>query len=374
MRQLASSLQFYRANGKESVLLINDVRRQNYSIRKDIEHAVSRVLEAGWYILGPEVEQFEAEFASYCRVAECVTTANGTDALELALRALGIGPGDRVATVANAGMYATTAILAAGGQPVYVDVDPVSMLITVDTLRTAGNVKAAVVTHLYGQMADMPLLLSCGIPIIEDCAQAHGAVLNGRRAGSWGFAGCFSFYPTKNLGALGDGGAVVTNSPETARHLRALRQYGWRSKYISVLAGGRNSRMDAIQAAILRAKLPYLDCWNERRRELARRYDSAFGVPRVMDTSFVAHLYIIRSTRREEIQIHLKARDIATDVHYPIPDHRQPSISAPVSLPVTDQLCAEVLTLPLFPEMTDTEVDRVIEAVIETGGAARESL
>ena len=356
------------------MLLINDIRRQNHAIREDIERAVSRVLEAGWYILGPEVEQLEAEFASYCGVAECVTTANGTDALELALRALGIGPGDRVATVANAGMYATTAILAAGGKPVYVDVDPVSMLITADTLRTAGNVKAAVVTHLYGQMADMPTLLSCGIPIVEDCAQAHGAILNGRRAGSWGSAGCFSFYPTKNLGALGDGGAVVTNSPETAERVRALRQYGWTSKYNSELAGGRNSRMDAIQAAILRAKLPYLDCWNERRRQLAGLYNSAFGVPRAMDSSFVAHLYVIRSTRREEVQIHLKARDIATDVHYPIPDHRQPAISAPTCLPVTDQLCAEVLTLPLFPEMTDSEVERVIKAVIETGSAADESL
>jgi dTDP-4-amino-4,6-dideoxygalactose transaminase len=356
------------------VLLINDIRRQNESIRTEIERAIARVLEAGWDILGPEVQHFETEFASYCGVADCVATGNGTDALELALRALGIAPRDSVATVANAGMYATTAILAVGANPVYVDVDPATMLITADGLRAAGKVNAAIVTHLYGQMADMPGLLACGIPIVEDCAQAHGAVLDGRAAGTWGSAGCFSFYPTKNLGALGDGGAVVTNSSAIAGRLRSLRQYGWTSKYVSDVAGGRNSRMDAIQAAILRSKLPHLDRWNKRRRAIARQYDSAFGFARPSGPSFVAHLYVVRSRRREEIRTRLKARGIATEVHYPIPDHRQGSVTSAARLPVTDQLCSEVLTLPLFPEMTEAEVERVIESVLETRDAVGESL
>lgn len=356
------------------MLLINDVRRQTESLRGEIDRAIARVLANGWYILGPEVQEFETEFASYCGVKECVTTGNGTDALELALKAIGIGPGDRVATVANAGMYSTAAILAAGAIPVYVDVDPTAMLMTAETLLAAGPVRACIVTHLYGQMADMPALLACGIPIIEDCAQAHGAMLQGRRAGSWGAAGCFSFYPTKNLGALGDGGAVVTDAPDIAQRLKSLRQYGWTTKYVSEVPGGRNSRMDAMQAAILRAKLPHLDVWNGRRRQIARRYDAAFGRQQPMDDSNVAHLYVLRSGQREAMRASLAARDIATEVHYPIPDYRQPSVTMQANLPVTEQLCREVLTLPLFPEMTDEEVEGVIRAVIETRGAPGESL
>ena len=245
------------------MLLINEVRRQNEAMRGQIESAIARVLDNGWYILGPEVRSLEEEFAAYCGVSQCVTTGNGTDAIELALRALEIGPGDRVATVANAGMYGTTAILRAGATPVYVDVDPVTMLINAEGLRAATDVKAAIVTHLYGRMADMPALLACGVPILEDCAQAHGARTTVARLDRGG-AGCFSFYPTKNLGALGDGGAVVTNNLEVANRVRAVRQYGWTSKYVSEIPGGRNSPLDAVQAAIVRAKLPYLDRWNRR--------------------------------------------------------------------------------------------------------------
>jgi dTDP-4-amino-4,6-dideoxygalactose transaminase len=356
------------------VLLINEVRRQNEAMRGQIESAIARVLDNGWYILGPEVRSLEEEFAAYCGVSQCVTTGNGTDAIELALRALEIGPGDRVATVANAGMYGTTAILRAGATPVYVDVDPVTMLINAEGLRAATDVKAAIVTHLYGRMADMPALLACGVPILEDCAQAHGARINGRPAGSWGVAGCFSFYPTKNLGALGDGGAVVTNSLEVANRVRAVRQYGWTSKYVSEIPGGRNSRMDSVQAAIVRAKMPYLDGWNRRRRDVARLYDKAFGVSRELTEDHVAHLYVIRSQRREEIRAHLESRGIATEVHYPVPDHRQPSIAATADLPVTEKLCNEVLTLPLFPEITESEVNQVINAVLETRGSSSESL
>ena len=303
-------------------LLINDIRRQNQAIADEIETAVKRVIDAGWYILGPEVSRFEAEFASYCGSKECVTTANGTDALELALRALGIGAGDHVGTVANAGGYATTAILRAGAVPVFLDVDEVTWTISPQELSKAKNLRAAIVTHLYGKMADMPALLASGVALIEDCAQSHGARLQGRAAGTWGVAGCFSFYPTKNLGALGDGGAVITNDENLSDQMRALRQYGWKTKYISEVPGGRNSRMDAIQAAILRVKLPYLDQWNQRRREIAARYDVAFGKRPCLGEDYVAHLYVLRSRRphRDRLRELLAAKGIATDVHYPVPD------------------------------------------------------
>lgn len=357
-------------------LLINDIRRQNQSLANDIEKAVKRVLDAGWYILGPEVSQFENEFASYCGSKECVTTANGTDALELALRAFGIGAGDRVGTVANAGGYASTAILRAGAIPVFLDVDEVTWTMSPQELSEAKNLRAAIVTHLYGRMADMPALLASGVPLIEDCAQAHGARLQGRAAGASGVAGCFSFYPTKNLGALGDGGAVITNDDNLADRIRALRQYGWKTKYISEVPGGRNSRMDSVQAAILRAKLPYLDQWNRRRRELAARYDQAFGKEARLGEDYVAHLYVIRIRQpdRDRLRELLASRGIATEVHYPVPDYRQPSIAMEVRLSLTEQLCEQVLTLPLFPEMTDQEAESVIEAVLETGQEVYESL
>jgi dTDP-3-amino-2,3,6-trideoxy-4-keto-D-glucose/dTDP-3-amino-3,4,6-trideoxy-alpha-D-glucose/dTDP-2,6-dideoxy-D-kanosamine transaminase len=354
------------------LLLVNDIRRQNGAIRHEIDMAIGRVLDRGWYILGPEVRAFEEEWAAYCGAAYCVTVGNGTDALELALRALGIGADKRVATVANAGMYGTTAILRAGATPEFVDVEPDSMVIPTMVMPTmlmppnaAGSADAVIVTHLYGHVATPPP----GVHVVEDCAQAHGKKLQGHAA-------CFSFYPTKNLGALGDGGAIVTNDESYAAELRALRQYGWTSKYNSARPGGRNSRMDELQAAILRAKLPYLNEWNRRRAEIASRYDTGLGVT-TPDGSF-NHLYVLRSRDRQRMRDHLAERQIATDVHYPIPDHRQPSvaeaITAAVSLPVTERLCEEVFTLPLFPEMTDADVDRVIEAVLETRGDRNESL
>jgi dTDP-3-amino-2,3,6-trideoxy-4-keto-D-glucose/dTDP-3-amino-3,4,6-trideoxy-alpha-D-glucose/dTDP-2,6-dideoxy-D-kanosamine transaminase len=351
-----SSLQLYL--DQNPMLLINDIGRQNRSLAGEISAAISRVVDRGWYILGPEVQAFEREFAGYCEAGDCVSTGNGTDALEIALRAIGIGPGDRVATVANAGMYAATAILQIGATPVFVDVDPMTMLMTEANLRAAGDVKAAVVTHLYGRIADMPALLNCGVPLIEDCAQAHGARIRG-------VAACFSFYPTKNLGALGDGGAVVTNDPVAADRLRSLRQYGWTRKYVSEIAGGRNSRLDEIQAAILRAKLPHLDSWNEQRRRIAARYDEAFGRQTPAPADYVAHLYVLRRPDRDRLRKRLAERGIATEVHYPIPDHKQKAIDSQARLPITEQLCSEVLSLPLFPEMTDEEVHSVIETVGE---------
>ncbi len=352
---------------------VNDLKRQNEPLMAALAASAGEVLESGWYILGPRVAAFEKAFAAYCGAAECIGTGNGTDALELALRACGAGPGDQVAVVANAGGYGAAAVRAAGAEPLFVDVEPESMLMDPLALevRITPRTRAVIATHLYGRMADMPRLLAVaaprGIAVIEDCAQAHGARLGGKRAGAWGAAACFSFYPTKNLGALGDGGAVVTSDAGIAERARRLRQYGWSSKYCSVLAGGRNSRLDEIQAALLAVKLPLLDGWNERRRAIARRYDQALGASRARDAADVAHLYVLRSRNRDAARERLRAAGIGTDVHYPIPDHRQESARsepwAACTLPVTEQCCREVLTVPCFPELTAEEVERVAAAL-----------
>ena len=342
----------------------------------ELRAALERVLARGWFILGPEVEAFEQEFAQVCQVSHCVGVANGTDALELALRALGAGAGEEVATVANAGGYATTAIRAAGAAPVFVDVEPGSLNMDPAALPAAlsPRTRAVIVTHLYGRMAEMPRLLEvagrAGVPLIEDCAQAHGAVLDGRPAGSWGAAGCFSFYPTKNLGALGDGGAVVTAEAALAERLRRLRQYGWSEKYRSALAGGRNSRLDEMQAAVLRAQLPRLADFNHRRRAIARAYSAALRgapleIPQRFGEDYVAHLYVLRTSRRDALRAALAAQGIFAEVHYPVPDHWQESSPAQVVLPVTEQAAREVLSLPCFPEMADAEVAAVARAVLE---------
>ncbi len=358
---------------------INDLKRHHEPLASELAAAVNRVVSRGWYILGPEVEAFETEFARYCGVPHSIGVANGTDALELALRAVAIGPGSEVATVANAGMYSTTAILRAGAMPVYVDVDERSMTMSPAALRSvmSADTAAVIATHLYGQMAEVEALRDIAerenIPVIEDCAQAHGAERAGRKSGSRGTLGCFSFYPTKNLGALGDGGAIVTADASLAAKVRALRQYGWTAKYRSTVAGGRNSRLDEMQAAVLRAKLPHLDGWNERRREIARMYGEALAGSGLTlpsgDRDYVAHLYVIRSAQRERIRNALAAAGIGTDVHYPVPDHWQDSVRGVAfrgtDLPVTEACAGEVLTLPCFPEMTDGEVAEVARAVAE---------
>jgi dTDP-3-amino-2,3,6-trideoxy-4-keto-D-glucose/dTDP-3-amino-3,4,6-trideoxy-alpha-D-glucose/dTDP-2,6-dideoxy-D-kanosamine transaminase len=352
------------------MLPVNDLRRRTAALRPIIEKAIGRVIDRGWFILGPEVEGFEAEFAAWCGAAHCVAVGNGTDALELALKAVGVRPGSRVATVANAGFYSTTAILRCGAVPVWIDIDRASMNMSPERLADV-KVDAVVVTHLYGRMADMPAILTAAgaVPVIEDCAQAHGASWHGRRAGTWGAAGTFSFYPTKNLGALGDGGAVVTNDMDTAGRLRALRQYGWTAKYTSSVEGGRNSRLDELQAAILRAQLPLLDGWNERRREIAAAYGGGRG-----GESDVVHLYVVRSRERDRFRAALKDRGIATDVHYPIADYRQASVGETnVTLPETERCCTELVTLPCFPEMTSEEIAAVSSALAETRALWNES-
>lgn len=352
----------------------NDLKR-----RPAVDRAVARVLERGWHILGPEVEAFEAEFAAYCGAGACVGVGNGTDAIELALRAAGVKAGDEVATVANAGMYATTAIRSIGARPLYIDVDGVCGLMSPASLDGAlgWETRAIVATHLYGRMAPMRELLEVarrrGIPIVEDCAQAHGAASEGRKAGTWGLAGCFSFYPTKNLGACGDAGAVITADAGFAGRVRALRQYGWTAKYDSTLSGGRNSRLDEMQAAILRDRLPLLDEWNRRRREIAGRYDAAFrrrlATPYDAGSEWAAHLYVVRTPGRDELRRRLELRGIRTEIHYPIPDHRQTSQRGlpgrAAELAETERLAGEVLSLPCFPEMEEAEIEAVINGILE---------
>lgn len=360
------------------MILINDLASHTTALRAAIDIAIQRVVSRGWFVLGPEVAAFERQFADYVGVARCVSLANGTDALELALRSVGISVGDRVATVANAGMYTSTALLAIGAEPFFMDVDADSQVVTLAECKraVAAGVKAVVVTHLYGRavpelQAIAELCVSHRIPLIEDCAQAHGAKVDGRMVGSFGDISCFSFYPTKNLGALGDGGAIATNDVKFADTAAQLRQYGWSSKYEVTLENARNSRLDEMQAAILLEFLPLLDNWNERRRVIAKRYSNLIShpdvkVPRFEGEEYVGHLYVIRTKRPLDLREHLKKNGIASEVHYPIPDYRQPVFKdtyASLALTHTDILAKSILTLPCYPELTDEQVDKIAEAV-----------
>lgn len=359
-------------------MLINNLTAHVACHRKEIDSALKRVLDRSWFILGPEVENFEKLFADYIQVEHCRSVANGMDALELALRALDVQPGDTVATVANAGMYASAASLSIGAVPIFMDVDLASQIVMqseVDRVIVLG-VKAVVVTHLYGQaqLNIAEIAANCrnaGVALVEDCAQAHGARINGRSMGSFGDVGCFSFYPTKNLGALGDGGAIITNNDVIAEKVARLRHYGWSAKYQVELAGGRNSRLDELQAAVLSEFLPHLDNWNARRRDIAFQYSKCIENPLVIlplvgGEDYVAHLYVVRCVERDSLRRYMHKLDIATDVHYPIPDHRQPIFGnryVDVFLPNTELLSKEVMTLPCYPEMSQEDVDRVISAV-----------
>lgn len=357
---------------------INDLFRHNEPLATEINAAFQLFLARGWYVLGAEVTSFEQEFAAYCGTQFVVSVANGTDALELALRTVGVEAGRKVALVANAGGYGTFAVNAIGAEPVYVDVDASTFNMDVDALKATlkgHRVDAIIVTHLYGRLANIEeiarLASEEGVKLIEDCAEAHGATRNGKKAGSWGDISTFSFYPTKNLGALGDGGALVMNDADVAARAKQLRQYGWGKKYRSAMMGGRNSRLDEIQAAILRIKLPYLDGWNEQRRSIFSRYGTLIShaeivLPTNCEQDHVAHLYVLCTAQRDSLSRHLRALDIPHDIHFPIPDHRQEMFGerfSDTSLPVTDALCNKVLTLPCFPEMTDEEVTWVATGV-----------
>lgn len=369
---------------------MNNLKRAHAPLQAELKAAAARVIDSGWTILGPEVEAFEQAWAAQAGSAFCVGVASGSDALQLALRALDIGPGDAVLTVANAGGYATQAILAIGARPLFVDIDGDSLLVDLQALHAvlSPGVRALVVTHLYGRMAAMPDILAlcraAGVPVIEDAAQAHGAAWDGRPAGGWGDLSCFSFYPTKNLGALGDGGAVCCSDPALATRLRQLRQYGWQPKYHVQLPGGMNSRLDEMQAAFLRVLLPSLEAANTARRQVADRYlavlDSLPGGTRPVRPAAaldVAHLFVLRHPDRDGLRARLLARGVHSDVHYPRADHLQPGFASRVAqlgqaalpsagaLPRTERACAEVLSLPCHPWLEAGEVARVSDALRE---------
>jgi dTDP-4-amino-4,6-dideoxygalactose transaminase len=356
---------------------LNDLQRGYDVLAPQLQEAAARVLASGWYVHGPEHQAFEKEFAEYLCAAHCVGVANGTDALEIALKALDPAPGSVVVTAANAGMYSSTAIRRAGLQPRYADVDPATLLLTAGTVDSVldDDVSVVVVTHLYGRLADVAgireVLRDRGIALLEDCAQAAGAGSPGSRAGSLGDVAAFSFYPTKNLGAFGDGGAVTTSRGDVAARARRLRMYGWTAKYEVGEDGGRNSRLDELQAALLRVQLSHLDEWNETRRAVIARYVAAAEGTSVRvlpaeGPDHVAHLAVVVADDRDVARATLTAAGIQTDVHYPIPDHQQkPFVAdyAATSLPVTEQRSGQVFSLPCFPELTAAEIDRVCAAL-----------
>ncbi len=360
-------------------ILPADPKASYLAAQAEIDLAIKRVLQSGHYILGPENTAFEKEFSAWLGVAGTANVANGTDAIELALRAAGIGAGDKVVTVANTVTATVSAIAATGAKLFYAEVDPATMLLDVAALETAlatlrdPKIKAVVPVHLYGQAVDMPRLMEVAarynLVVIEDCAQAHGAKIGDRKAGTWGQLASFSFYPTKNLGALGDGGAVSGNDPVLLEKVRALRQYGWRKRYVSE-AAGRNSRLDEMQAAILRVLLPQLDAGNARRAAIAAQYLTGLkDFPLLLPVTAAGrthcwHQFVVRTPRREELRAALEKKDILCGVLYPVPIHRQPAYhDATLSLPHTEQACAEVLSLPLHPGLRDDDVARVIREV-----------
>lgn len=362
------------------MILFSNPGAQVATHRAAIDAAIARVLDGGWYVLGKEVEAFEREFADYLGVAHGVGVNSGTDALALALKALEIGPGDQVAAPSHTAVATIAAIEMAGAEPLLVDIDPAHYTMDPAALEAAitPRTKAVVVVHLYGQAADMDAILGIarrrGLKVVEDCAQATGGRYKGRRLGSLGDVGCFSFYPTKNLGAIGDGGAAVTQLDEVAQRLRSLREYGWRGDRISHVAGV-NSRLDELQAAVLRAKLPHLDADNQRRRAIADRYRAALGdvlaePPQRPDCHHVFHLYVVRTPDRDARIAALRARGVGAAVHYPLAAHQQPAYLSRLAgadrLPETERAVAEIMTLPIYPELSDAQVEMVIDAVRTT--------
>lgn len=365
---------------------INDLSRIEPELLERIQREVADVIGTGWFVLGRRVAEFEERFAAYIGTSNCISVGNGTDALEIALRSLSLGHSSRVATVANAGFYSSSAILACGATPCYIDVDLDDSTMSIDHLEESlahHEIDAVIVTHLYGRLARIQevrqLCDKHRIPLIEDCAQAHGASLNGRKAGSFGDLSCFSFYPTKNLGAMGDGGAICTSDNALARRLRETCQYGWSRKYHVTQTGGRNSRLDEIQACVLTQKLPYLDSWNQRRRQIAQSLNAGIentrilGKPRTEADDYVAHLYVLQVEDRQDLMRHLKNHSIPFDVHYPIPDYRQQGLLQQhpemdgLRLENTECLSRSIITLPCFLGMTPDEASEVVAAMNQWG-------
>jgi len=360
------------------MILCSNPKAQYLSYKNDIDAAISRVLDSGWYILGDEVKKFEEDFARYIGISNAIGVGSGTEAIHLALASCGIGLGDEVITASHTAVATVAAIELAGATPVLVDIEPDFFTLDPNKLEEAitPQTKAILPVHLYGQPADLDAIVAIarehGLYVIEDCAQAHGATVGGERVGSFGDMGCFSFYPTKNLSALGDGGAVVTDDPELAEKARLLREYGWSKRYISSVPGW-NSRLDELQAAVLRVKLKYIDADNVARAKLAILYHEGLtGTSLVLPTiregaGHVYHLYVVRSKNRKALLGHLRLKGIGAGIHYPVPVHLQPAYARLVhrSLSETERAALEVLSLPMYPELSETEVRYIIKAIGE---------
>ncbi len=360
------------------MILCANPKAQYLAHKAGIDAAIQRVLENGRYVLGPEVAAFEAEFAAYIGAGHAVGVANGTDAIAIALKALGIGPGDEVITTAHTAVATVAAIELSGASAVFADIE--RDYFTLDPAKVeqmiSPKTKAIVAVHIYGQPAALDELQAIakrhGLRLVEDCAQCHGARYGEKRLGSIGDIACFSSYPTKNLGALGDGGAIVTSDAELAQRCKLIREYGWAERYVSHIPG-QNSRLDELQAAVLRVKLAALDADNQKRADIAARYDRALaGAGLVLpkrrpNTSHVFHLYVLRSQKRDALLESLKQAEVGALIHYPVPVHRQKAYAGRVrggeSLPETERAALEVLSLPMYPELTNDEVDRVVSAV-----------
>ena len=355
-----------------------DLAAQYRSIHADVDAAMAAVLSRGDFILGQDVRLFEQEFAAYCGTAHCLGVASGTDALRLSLQACGVGRGDEVITTAHTFIASVLAIAEAGATPVLVDCDPVFGLIDVTKIEAAitPRTRAILPVHLYGQAADMDPILAIArthkLVVIEDACQAHGALYKGQRCGSLGDIAAFSFYPGKNLGAYGDGGAVTTGRADLAGRVTLLRNYGQRVKYEHLEKGG-NSRLDTLQAAVLRVKLRHLDDWNTLRQRAAASYgralaSSGLGLPEVVPYgTHVFHLYVVRTSDRAGLQQRLDAAKSQHGIHYPIPVHRQKAMAdlgyGEGSFPVAEALAPQILSLPMFPELSDAQIDRIASAV-----------
>jgi len=349
--------------------------------KEEIDAAVARVLASGWYLLGQELQQFEAAFAAYLGVGHAVGVANGTDAIELALRAVGVGCGDVVLTVSHTAVATVAAIERCGATPGLVDIEPVTYNMDPAKLETALKktkpaVKAVVPVHLYGQPAEMDAINKIagqyGLFVIEDCAQAHGAMIGSRKVGSFGHLAAFSFYPTKNLGALGDGGCVVSGDAKLADRVRSLREYGWQERYVSAQPGV-NSRLDELQAAVLTVKLAHLDKETARRQAIAQLYHQALAevdlvLPQQADRcTHVYHQYVVRTDRRDQLKQFLQDRAVGSSIHYPVPIHHQPAYAQRLAsvgpLDQTEQAAKQVLSLPIYPQLSDDEVAEVARQI-----------
>jgi dTDP-4-amino-4,6-dideoxygalactose transaminase len=361
------------------MILMNDFKAEPPALREAMGAAAVRVLGSGWYVLGQELKAFEHAWAAACGISHCVGVGNGMDAIELALRALDIGPGDEVVTTPITAFATVLAVLRSGAQPVLADIDPASGLLAPASVRRCigARTRAVLPVHLYGQLRDMDawveLAADTGLTVIEDCAQSHLARWRGRAAGGFGVAGAYSFYPTKNLGAIGDGGALITNNEALAARVARLRNYGQSERYVHPELG-MNSRLDELQAALLSERLRWLEGFTARRRQVAAAYDARIHHPRVRllapaqeDGAHVHHLYVLLADDRAALARHLAEREVQTLIHYPVPVHAQAPCGAlrrdPQGLPHAEAHAAACLSIPCHPQMSDDEVARVIEAV-----------